>query len=47
MFRHSIVLEFVTFLLFYVLAKALFHFVNIEARRAKMTTLAGVTGLLA
>lgn len=38
--------EFVTFLAYYVLAKALFQLFNIEARRAGWTVPAGVSGLL-
>lgn len=47
MFRHSVLVEFLTWVAFYVIFKAAMHFVNIEARRNKSTTLAGVTGMLA
>lgn len=47
MFRHSVVIEFLTFVAFYVILKALLQLANIEARRAGSKTLAGVTGLLA
>lgn len=38
---------FLVFLLYFVIAKALFHFVNVEARRNGWSTPAGVSGLLA
>lgn len=38
---------FIVFLLYYVLAKALIQFVNIEARRNNWHVPAGVSGLLA
>lgn len=47
MFRHSVVVEFLTWMLFYVIAKALIQFINIEARRTGATTLAGLSGILA
>jgi hypothetical protein len=47
MFRESVLLEFLCFGLFYVIWKAVFHLINIESRRAGMTTVAGVSGLLA
>lgn len=47
MFRNSVFMEFIVFVAFYVLAKALFHVLNIEARRAGNKTVAGVAGLLA
>jgi hypothetical protein len=46
-FRYSVVMEFVTWVAFYVIFKALMHFVNIETRRNGWTTPAGVAGLLA
>ena len=47
MYRNSILLEFVTWVAFYVVFKAIMHFVNIEARRNGWSTSAGVSGLLA
>lgn len=48
MFRYSVVAEFLTWVAFLVIWKALVHFVNIEARRsAGFNAVAGVTGLLA
>lgn len=47
MFRFSVLVEFLTWVAFYVIFKAIMHFVNIEARRNQWKTLAGVTGLLA
>ena len=47
MYRNSILLEFVTWVAFYVIFKALMHFVNLEARRNGWSTSAGVAGLLA
>lgn len=47
MFRQSVVLDFAVWVAFYVIFKALMHFVNIEARRNGWSTSAGVTGLLA
>lgn len=47
MFRHSVVIEFLTFCAFYVILKALVQFINIEARRYGSTTLAGIAGILA
>lgn len=47
MFRQSIVIEFLTFAAFYVILKALVHFINVEARRNGYKTVAGVSGLLA
>jgi hypothetical protein len=46
-FRHSVVIEFITFVCFYIILKALLQLANIEARRAGWTVPAGVTGLLA
>lgn len=47
MFRHSVVVEFLTWILFYVIAKALIQLINIEARRSGASVLAGLSGLLA
>lgn len=47
MFRHSVLVEFLTFVLFYVILKALIQLINIEARRTGLTTLAGLSGILA
>ena len=47
MFRQSVLLDFVTWVAFYIIFKALMHFVNIEVRRNGWTTPAGVAGLLA
>ncbi len=47
MFRQSVLLDFVTWVAFYVIFKAIMHFVNIEARRNGWSTPAGVSGLLA
>lgn len=47
MFRNSILIEFLTFVAFYVILKALLQFLNIEARRNGWTIPAGVSGLLA
>jgi hypothetical protein len=46
-FRQSVLLDFVTWVAFYIIFKALMHFVNIESRRNGWTTPAGVAGLLA
>jgi hypothetical protein len=46
-FRYSVLMEFLTFCLFYVILKALLQLINIEARRSGSTTLAGVSGLFA
>jgi hypothetical protein len=46
-FRFSVLVEFVTWVAFYVIFKALMHFINIEARRNQWQTVAGVAGLLA
>jgi len=46
-FRQSVLLDFVTWVAFYVIFKAIMHFVNIESRRNGRTTTAGVAGLLA
>lgn len=47
MYRNSILLEFLTWVAFYIVFKALMHFVNLEARRNGWSTSAGVAGLLA
>ena len=47
MFRQGVFVEFVTWVAFYVLFKALMHFVNVETRRNGWSTVAGVSGLLA
>ena len=47
MFRQSILMDFLTWSCFYVIFKALMHFVNIETRRNGWSTPAGVAGLLA
>ena len=47
MFRFSVVVEFLTWVAFYVIFKALMHFINVESRRNQWRTTAGVTGLLA
>ena len=47
MFRYSVFMEFVTWVAFYVIFKAMMHFVNIETRRNGWSTPAGVAGLLA
>jgi hypothetical protein len=47
MFRHSVVVEFLTFCAFYIILKALLQLVNIESRRSGSTTLAAVSGLFA
>ena len=47
MFRQSVVLDFLTWTCFYVIFKALMHFINLEARRNQWKTSAGVAGLLA
>jgi hypothetical protein len=47
MFRHSVVVEFLTFVLFYVILKALLQLLNIETRRSGASVLAGLTGILA
>jgi hypothetical protein len=47
MFRQSILLDFLTFVAFYIILKAIWHFFNIEARRNGWTVPAGVAGLLA
>ena len=46
-FRYSVVTEFVTWVAFYIIFKALMHFINIESRRNQWSGVAGVTGLLA
>jgi hypothetical protein len=46
-FRQSVVLDFVTWVAFYIIFKAIMHFVNLESRRNGWTTPAGLAGLLA
>ncbi len=40
-------MDFAVWVAFYVIFKAIMHFVNLEARRNGWSTSAGVTGLLA
>lgn len=47
MFRYSVLLEFLTWCCFYIIAKALFQLINVEARRTGSSVLAGVSGLFA
>jgi hypothetical protein len=47
LFRQSVVMDFITWVAFYVIFKAMMHFINVETRRNGWTTTAGVTGLLA
>jgi hypothetical protein len=47
MYFHSVALEFVKWLAFYVLAKALIQLINLEARRTGSSLLASVSGLFA
>lgn len=47
MFRFGVVTEFLTWVAFYVIFKAIVHFINIESRRNGATVVAGVAGLLA
>ncbi len=47
MYRHSVVIEFLTWVAFYIVFKAIMHFINLEARRNGWSTSAGVSGLLA
>lgn len=47
MFRQSVLLDFTTWVAFYVIFKLVMHFINIETRRNGMSTAAGVAGLLA
>lgn len=46
-YRSSVVMEFLVFVAFYVILKAILQVLNIEARRSGSKTLAGVSGLLA
>jgi hypothetical protein len=46
-FRQSVLLDFITWVAFYVIFKAMMHLINIETRRNGMTVPAGVAGLLA
>jgi hypothetical protein len=47
LFRHSVVVEFLTFCAFYIILKALLQLINIESRRSGSSVLAGVSGLFA
>lgn len=47
MHLHIGFLEFFVFGLYFIIWKGIWHFVNIEARRKRMTTVAGVSGLFA
>lgn len=47
MFLNSVLLEFVKFVAFYVILKALIQFIHLETRRSGSDTCAGVTGILA
>lgn len=47
MHLHIGFVEFFIFGLYLILWKFFLHFINIEARRSQMTTVAGVSGLLA
>lgn len=47
MHLHIGLAEFLVFLLYYIVAKAFLQFLNIEARRSGLETLAGITGLYA
>jgi hypothetical protein len=46
-FRVNVLLEFLTWVAFYVIFKAIVHFINLETRRSQSKTLAGVSGILA
>ena len=45
MFRHSVLVEFATFVLFYIILKAILAIANIEARRNGWHVPAAVSGL--
>lgn len=47
MFRHSVFAEFLVFVLFYAILKALIQLINVEARRSGASVLAGLSGILA
>ena len=47
MFRQSVVMDFLVWVAFYVIFKAIMHFVNVETRRNGYSTSAGLSGLLA
>ena len=47
MFRQSVVVEFITFVCFYIILKGLLQLLNLEARRYGWHVPAGVSGLLA
>jgi hypothetical protein len=46
-FRVNVLLEFLTWVAFYIIFKAVVHFINLESRRSKSKTVAGVSGILA
>lgn len=47
MFFHSVVMEFLKWVAFYVIFKALLQVINLEARRTGLSLLAAVSGILA
>lgn len=47
MFLNSVVLEFLKFVAFFIVMKALFQLINVEARRHDLSVVAGVSGLVA
>lgn len=47
MFRYSVLTEFLVFVLFYVILKAILAIVNIETRRNNLHVPAAVAGLFA
>lgn len=47
MHMHIGLAEFLVFALYYVLLKGLIQLINLETRRNGLTTIAGVSGLLA
>jgi hypothetical protein len=47
MFRQSVLVEFLTFALFYVILKVILQFINVEARRNSWHLPAAVSGILA
>lgn len=47
MFRQSVVMEFLTFALFYVILKAILQFINVESRRNGWHLPSAVSGILA
>jgi Na+-translocating ferredoxin:NAD+ oxidoreductase RnfA subunit len=46
-FINSVFLEFLKFVAFYLILKALIQLINLEARRTGLDVLAGVSGLFA